>query len=153
MQLSPHFSLEEFTVTQHRGIDNSLPETMLEEAKRTCEMLERIRIFLSIQSSRQIKIFINSGFRCRQLNAAVGGQQNSDHLRAMAVDWIAPKFGTPAEIAKLLAKNIYNLNIGQLIREYASDDGGGWVHTSTKIPMHQNNRIITIDKNGVRMGV
>lgn len=153
MQLTTYFSLEEFVATQQRGIDNTLPEILMPEATKTCQMLERIRTALGLEKKKTIPIHINSGFRCRELNAKVGGQINSDHLTAKAVDWIAPKFGTPAQIAKFLAPRVGDLNIGQLIREYAPDSGGGWVHTSTKFPANPINRIITIDRNGVRAGV
>lgn len=153
MQLTTHFTLEEFTATEHRHIENTLPASMVEQAKKTCQMLERIRTFLGIRISKQVPIYITSGYRCSQLNAAVGGQVGSDHIRAMAVDWIAPKFGNPHEIAKVLSSAVYELNIGQLIKEYATESGGGWIHTSTRIPDKPVNRIITIDKKGTRIGV
>ena len=153
MQITTNFSLEEFTATQHRHIDNTIPTDLLDKAKETCEMLERIRIHLSIKSRKQVRIYITSGYRSRELNTAVGGQPSSDHVRALAADWIAPKFGTPYEIAKFLAPDVYKLGIGQLIREFADRSGSGWIHTSTRVPNLANNRIITIDRNGTRLGV
>jgi hypothetical protein len=110
-------------------------------------MMERIRYHIDAP------IAITSGYRCEVLNKAVGSKPGSDHTLAFACDFKAPKAGTPADIAKLLAPVISIVGIGQLILEYAAPDGGGWVHVSTKIPDKIINRIITIDKTGTRAGI
>jgi hypothetical protein len=49
VNLSQHFSLAEFTASQtaaREGIDNDLPADLLANARRTAEMLERIRAAL-----------------------------------------------------------------------------------------------------------
>jgi hypothetical protein len=66
------------------------------------------------------------------LNAAIRGAKNSDHMQAMATDWIAPAFGTSLEIAQALAPYVNELGIGQLINEFPG--AKGWVHTSIKKP-------------------
>ena len=43
--------------------------------------------------------------------------KNSDHLKAKAIDFRSPAFGTVFEIAKALEPQINYLGIGQLINE------------------------------------
>ena len=148
--MTPHFSLEEFTASDtaaRLGIDNQVPDDLLENALTTLQMMERIRFHIDAP------ITITSGYRCAALNRAVGSKSGSDHTLAFAVDFKAPKAGTPYEIAKDLASVIDVLGIGQLILEFATADGGGWTHVSLARPEKTINRIITIDKTGVRAGI
>jgi zinc D-Ala-D-Ala carboxypeptidase len=151
--LSAHFSMAEFVASQtaaRRGIDNDLPAVLLPNARATCGMLERIRAALGALAGREVPIYLSSGYRGSALNAAVGGKGMSDHLTADAADWLAPSFGTPAEICEVLAPRVGELGIGQLINEFPP---GGWVHTSTRLPAKMINRIITINQHGVFPGV
>jgi hypothetical protein len=93
-------------------------------------------------------IAISSGYRCEALNKAVGSKPGSDHTLAFAVDFKAPKAGTPFQIAASLAPVIKIIGIGQLILEF-----GTRVHVSTKIPDKIINRVITIDRTGTRAGI
>lgn len=152
--MTKHFSLDEFTVSktaEQRGIDNSLPQELIPQAEATLSMLEDIRTYLSELAGKDIPIFIQSGYRSPEVNAAVGGAKNSDHLKAKAIDFRAPAFGTPIEIAKALEPQINFLGIGQLINEYP--DGNGWVHVSTKSPDNDANKVITISKAGTSVGI
>lgn len=148
MNLTPNVTVEEFTATQHRNINNDLPAVMLATARATCEMVERIRAVLSHLAGRDVPVLISSGYRCLELNRAVGSADSSDHVRAMAVDFKAPAFGTPFQIASVLAPRVGELGVGQLIHEF-----GSWVHVSTRLPDKQINRIITISKAGTDVGV
>jgi uncharacterized protein YcbK (DUF882 family) len=148
MQLTKNFSLAEFVATQHRNIDNTLPSQLMPQAMATAAMLERIRAALSALAGRDVPILISSGYRCPALNSAVGSGATSDHPKAMAVDWIAPAFGTPHQICKALAPQMDALGIGQLIHEF-----GRWVHVSSRTPSRPNNRIITITSAGARPGI
>ena len=143
--MTPHFSLEEFTASDtaaRLGINNDLPDELRENALKTLEMMERIRFHIDSPIS------ITSGYRCEALNRAVGSKPGSDHTLAFAVDFKAPKAGTPFQIAASLAPVFKIIGIGQLILEF-----GTWVHVSTRIPDKVINRIITIDKTGVRAGI
>ena len=143
--MTPHFSLSEFTASDtavRLGIDNDLPIELRENALKTLEMMERIRYHIDAPIS------ITSGYRCEALNKAVGSKPGSDHTLAFAVDFKAPKAGTPFQIAASLAPVIKIIGIGQLILEF-----GTWVHVSTRIPDKVINRIITIDKTGTRAGI
>jgi uncharacterized protein YcbK (DUF882 family) len=148
MQLTKNFSLAEFVATQHRNIDNTLPSQLMPQAMATAAMLERIRAALSAIAGRDVQILISSGYRCPALNSAVGSNATSDHPKAMAVDWIAPSFGTPYAICKAIAPQIDALGVGQIIHEF-----GRWVHVSSRTPSRPNNRIITITTAGARPGI
>lgn len=153
-RMTKNFSLDEFTVSktaEQRGIDNSLPPELIPQAEATLEMLENIRSYLSELAGKDIPIFIQSGYRSPELNAAVGGAKNSDHVKAKAIDFRAPAFGTAFEIAKALEPQINFLGVAQLINEYP--DGNGWVHVSTKAPENDINKVITISKAGISVGI
>ncbi|WP_293935559.1 D-Ala-D-Ala carboxypeptidase family metallohydrolase [Iodobacter sp.] len=122
-QLSPHFSLREFTASQtaaQYNIDNSLPVNMLENAAYTCEQLEKIRKQLDNKP-----IFISSGWRCPILNSKVGGSAGSDHAKARAVDIHCPQFGTARQIAEALVAA--QIDFDQLILE-SPNTPSAWVH-------------------------
>lgn len=146
--MTPHFSLEEFTATNHRNIDNYLPETLHENALQTLRMMERIRAYLGRITGREVPIIITSGYRCKLLNDLVGSHDGSDHLKANAVDWRAIGAGSPYEVCRLLAPVVDELEIGQLIYEFDS-----WIHTSRITPSKIINRILTINKSGVMSGI
>jgi zinc D-Ala-D-Ala carboxypeptidase len=151
VKLTEHFSVEEFTASDtaaRLGIDNSLPATMLQAARATCEMLERVRAHLSALAGRPVPIILTSGYRCPRLNSAIGGAPTSDHMQARAADFKAPAFGSPYQVARALAPHITDLEIGQLIHEY-----GTWVHASTQLPAKQFNRIITVSRRGAEVGI
>lgn len=151
MHLTEHFTVSEFTASDtaaRMGIDNSLPASLLGAAKETALMLEQIRDKLSSLVRRPVPIILTSGYRCPALNRAIGGASSSDHMRALAVDFKAPAFGSAYEVARALAPYVSELEIGQLIHEF-----GSWVHVSTRRPDKQLNRIITISRRGTEVGI
>lgn len=122
MRLTPHFTLEEFLVSQEavrHGINNSLPKHLWNNLLATAEGLERCRAWLNKP------ITITSGFRCQELNQKIGGENNSQHCLAQAADIICPSYGTAYSVAKQLADNRQHIKFDQLIYEYRS-----WVHIS-----------------------
>lgn len=160
MRLSLNFTLAEFTASEtaaRHGIDNDLPAELLANAKATCEMLERIRKFLTdkLGALHGAPIFITSGYRGLKLNALIGGKPNSAHTQALAADWHCPMAGRPIEICRLLAPHVDDLGIGQLINEFpgVNGAGGGWVHTQVTKPVQAVNRVITIARSGVYPGI
>jgi len=147
-QLSPHFTLAELmasTKAAQLKIDNTPPVEIIPRLIMLAEMLERIR------SAVNVPITVTSGYRCQRLNQAVGGVTSSDHTQGHAADIIAPKFGTPTELARLLAPLVSVLGIGQLILEGIK--GKTWVHVSTHSPEKAINRVLTITDAGVSVGV
>ena len=86
MKLSEHFSLAELTKTK-TGIENVPNEAQVENLKRVCRWLERLRKRWNDKyGDGDDPIIINSGFRSPEVNKAVGGVSTSNHLTGCAVD-------------------------------------------------------------------
>lgn len=122
MYLTPHFTLEELTVSQiaaREGLDNTPPAQALANLKTLCLTLEQVRALVGAP------IMISSGFRGVELNRRVGGAANSAHTRGLAAD-----FSTPAYSAKELAMRIRDseLMFDQLILEFDQ-----WVHLALAV--------------------
>lgn len=139
MMLSPHFTLAEFTDSQtaaRLGIDNTPPADILPALYRTAQGLEAVRVRLG-----GAPIIVSSGFRCVELNRSLGSKDTSQHVKGEAVDFTAPRFGSPLEIVVALKDS--GVEYDQLILEF-----GRWVHISfDATPRHQ---VLEIDKDGTR---
>ena len=84
--LSEHFSLAELTKT-NTGIENVPNEAQVENLRRVCRWLERLRKRWNDKyGDGDDPIIINSGFRSPEVNKAVGGVPTSNHLTGCAVD-------------------------------------------------------------------
>lgn len=145
MKLSPHFSIAEFCASQtagRLGINNDLPLELYETAKRTAEGLEKVRLRL-----RSNPIIISSGYRCLALNAAVGSKNTSQHVKAEAVDFTCPTFGSVNQVIEAILDS--DINFGQCIAEFVGPDGsGGWCHIS--FDGSNKRQALIIDKTGTR---
>jgi hypothetical protein len=118
-RLSPHFTVAELTVSAmaaRRGLKNVPGPAELDQLAVTARRMEEVRKLLG---DRPITVL--SGFRSRAVNRAVGGAPNSAHMSGHAVDFICPGYGTPAQIARLLATHLKNFD--QVIDEFDQ-----WVH-------------------------
>ena len=86
MKLSEHMTLAELTKT-NTGIENVPNEAQVENLKRVCRWLERLRRRWNDKyGDGDDPIIINSGFRSAAVNKAVGGVPSSNHLTGCAVD-------------------------------------------------------------------
>ena len=86
LRLTPHFSLAELCKT-NTGIENVPSEAQVENLKRVCRWLERLRKRWNDKyGDGDDPIIINSGFRSAAVNRAVGGVATSNHLTGCAVD-------------------------------------------------------------------
>ncbi len=108
-------------VALRKGIDNTPDADTLDNLTLTAGGLERVRDVLI-----GAPILISSGYRAPKLNAAVGGSKTSAHVKGLAVDFTAPRFGTPREIVTRLSKFADVVGFDQLILE--GDGPGAWVH-------------------------
>lgn len=167
-QLSPHFSLEEFTLSQtasRAGIDNDPPIEVVAALKRTALGLERVRILLNAHA-----IHINSGFRCEALEKVVARDgfiaychkhevyaddvawraysAKKQHPKGEAADFTCPTFGTPARIVRLLVDSDFDFD--QCILEMVDPvtGAGGWVHIS--FAQVNRKQALVIDRTGTR---
>lgn len=138
--LSPHFTLDEFTLSQtaeRQGIDNMPPGHIIDKMRRTAQGLEAVRMRLG-----GCPIVISSGYRCPTLNAVVGGSATSQHMTGEAVDFTAPRFGSPREIADALVDA--GVEYDQLILEFDR-----WVHISF-VQHGARRQALIIDRAGTR---
>lgn len=121
MNLSPHFTMEELTQSQHAAracIDNTPTDpAVMDNLHETAQMLEAVREVLGGHP-----ILVSSGYRCPKLNTLIGSVSTSQHTRGLAVDFTVPAFGTPKQICQHLIDEGFNFD--QLICE------GTWVHMS-----------------------
>ena len=74
MNLSPNFTLEELTHTDHRQFDNVPNEAELANLKRLAAFLEEVKVVLGGKP-----VMVNSAFRCKQVNDAVGSKDTSSY--------------------------------------------------------------------------
>lgn len=138
MNLTPHFTLEELTRTDHREFDNTPPPEVMPNLRRMALLMEQVREVL-VQP-----IFVTSGYRSKQVNDAVGSKDTSQHRLGCAVDFRCTQL-KPDNIVKMLRAS--KVPFDQLIREFDS-----WTHIS--IPSvagtKPRGQVLIIDKQGTR---
>jgi hypothetical protein len=139
MQLTPNFSLEELTHTDHREFDNTPDEAELANLYRLADFLEQVKVVLGGKP-----IMINSAFRCAEVNKAVGSSDKSQHRHGCAADIRVPGM-TPDEVVTAIIES--GLPFDQVIREFDR-----WTHVS--IPNTEDSAprsmALIIDKQGTR---
>ena len=111
MQLTPHFMLEEFTLSSTalaHGIDNTPEPEHLENLKVLAARMEDVRALFNAV------IEITSGYRNPKVNALVKGVPNSAHALGFAADFHVHGF-TDLEAAKRIRDS--TLEFDQLILE------------------------------------
>lgn len=138
-QLSPHFTLEELTHTDHREFDNTPNDSEKNNLKRLAEFLEEVKTVLGGKP-----IMVNSAFRCKQVNDAVGSKDTSQHRIGCAADIRVPGM-TPDEVVKAVIAS--GIGYDQIIREFDR-----WTHISVPntITGTPRKQALIIDKQGTR---
>jgi uncharacterized protein YcbK (DUF882 family) len=138
-QLSEHFSLEELTHTDHREFDNTPNTDEISNLTRLATFLEEVKTVLGGKP-----VMINSAFRCKQVNDAVGSKDTSQHRIGCAADLRIPGM-TPDEVVKAVIAS--GIGYDQVIREFDR-----WTHIS--VPSHAGDnprrQALIIDKQGTR---
>jgi hypothetical protein len=139
VNLSPNFTLEELTFTDHREFDNTPNATERANLVRLAGFLERVKTALGGKP-----VMVNSAFRSKQVNDAVGSKDTSQHRLGCAADIRVPSL-TPDQVVKAIMAA--KLPFDQLIREFDR-----WTHIS--ITNTQNgtprNQVLIIDGKGTR---
>ena len=135
-----HFTIEEMYASdtaKRLGINNKPNMQQMINIVYLCAyVLEPLRVAMG----EPIKI--GSGFRCQQLNKAVGGVYNSQHLKGQAADLC---IDGDIEKGKRWFEYIKkHLPFDQLIWEHNSK-GTYWVHVSFVFPDFGKNRRHVID--------
>ena len=125
-QLSEHFKLSEFTQsgTARRHKVKNVPGP---------REVERLR-FLCVKSLEPMRrrfgaIRITSGFRCKKLNALVGGSPMSQHVLGEAADIHT---GGRELSEKMFGFAKQNISFDQLILEHNPAHGIYWLHISLR---------------------
>ena len=118
-RLTQNFYLDEFTISQvaeRNGYRNEPNEKQIENLRLLC-----VNVLQPLREIINVPIFINSGFRCFDVNVAVGGRFNSQHLEGKAVDFVVHSMNLIVVFNIVLHK----LSFDQLIYEF-----GEWIHVS-----------------------
>ena len=133
--MTPHFTLAELTHTDHRSLNNTPNAGELANLQRLAEFLEVVKTTLGGKP-----VMINSAFRSKAVNDAVGSKDTSQHRLGLAADFRVPGM-TPDAVVRALLKA--RIRFDQLIREYDA-----WTHVS--ISDNPRGQALIIDKLGTR---
>ena len=140
MNLTTHFTLEELTVTDHREFKNEPNPVETANLVRVANLLEQVKSVLG-----GVPVMVNSAFRCKEVNDAVGSKDTSQHRVGCAADIRVPGM-TPDEVVKAIIAA--GLPFDQLIREFDR-----WTHIS--VPNVEGakprGQVLIIDKEGTRL--
>jgi len=140
MSLSKHFSLEELAHTDHRQLDNIPNVDETANLVRLAEFLEEVRTILGDKP-----IMVNSAFRSKAVNDAVGSKDTSQHRIGCAADIRVPGMTPDQVVRAVIAAGI---GYDQIIREFDR-----WTHIS--IPSNPGDKprqqALIIDKAGTRL--
>lgn len=142
VRLSTYFTQDELTASDYAaryGMNNEPDQRALESLRYTALQLDRVRALLGVP------VLVSSAYRSPRVNEAVGGSKRSQHMLGQAVDLIAPSFGSPRAVARLIMES--HIPFDQLILEY-----GRWVHISFT---QHNTRgdVLTINTQGTTKGI
>ena len=140
MNLSEHFTLEELTHTDHRELDNTPNQDEISNLQRLANFLEEVKTVLGGKP-----IMVNSAFRSKQVNDAVGSKDSSQHRIGCAADIRVPSM-TPDEVVRAIIAS--GIGYDQIIREFDR-----WTHIS--VPNisggEPRKQALIIDKQGTRV--
>jgi putative chitinase len=139
MNLTEHFTVEELTHTDHREFDNTPNRDEFANLQRLAEFLELVKTALGGKP-----IMVNSAFRSKAVNDAVGSKDTSQHRVGCAADIRVPGM-TPDQVVRTLIAA--KLPFDQIIREFDA-----WTHVSVPNTADAKPRrqALIIDKAGTR---
>ncbi len=124
-----HFTVKELThsdTAKARNIDNTPSVEVKENLERLItNLLDPIRDIWGKP------LIVNSGYRCTQLNNAVGGVSNSNHLKGEAADITTGSKQDNLKLYEMVKAS--NLVFDELIDE----KNGSWLHVALR---KENNR-------------
>ena len=118
-----YFTLDELIhsdTADRLGIDNS----------PTCDAISNLddlvtNVLDRLRSEWNHPIIVTSGYRCKELNAAVGGARNSQHLKGQAADIVSDDFEA---FRRFVSRWCKDNEFDQCIFEHSGDKE--WVHIS-----------------------
>jgi hypothetical protein len=141
VNITPNFTLAELTVSEtaeRRGWDNTPGEVEMANLKRLANLLEQVRALI------KKPIIINSAYRSKQVNDAIGSRDTSQHRLGCAADFRVPGM-TPDQVCRAVIAS--GIPFDQIIREFDR-----WTHisvpnTDSTPPRRQ---ALIIDRAGTR---
>jgi hypothetical protein len=137
LKLTNNFYLKEFIISQEaerHGYRNEPNEKQIENLRLLC-----VNVLQPMREIIEVPIFINSGFRSFDVNAAVGGKFNSQHLEGKAADFVVPSLNLVDVFNIILQK----LSFDQLIYEF-----GKWIHVSFNCELNRKDVMISKKVHG-----
>lgn len=137
-RLSKNFTLDELTASTtalNRRIDNTPTEEVRDRLARLTQ-----KVLQPIRDAWGGSIFVSSGYRCPELNAAVGGSETSQHMYGEAADIKVGDRERNRKLFNLIQKLIQQgkIEVGQLIDEF----NYSWCHVSLPRLNKPNNQIL-----------
>ena len=140
MKLSEHLDLSEVTRSEsakRNGISNMPTAEHIANFKLLAE-----KIFEPIRNHFRVPIMISSGYRSKELNAAIGGSATSEHCSGEAID--IDMDGTPNGVTNRMIFDYIkdNLEYNQLIFEFGNAQNPDWVHVSYKANGKQKKQVL-----------
>jgi hypothetical protein len=116
-----------------------------------------VRLCLELEKVRAITgepLRINSGYRCPELNAAVGGSPTSYHMLGLAADFDPPAGWTHDAFQHAIAERpeiVFDLLLEEGTDKAESEGGSRWIHFQVARPGREPRRLIrdaTVDQLG-----
>lgn len=149
MKLGNYFWLSEMTRSQtalRRGIDNTPNNEEIENLRDLVYY-----VLDPIRDQFRLPVTVNSGFRCQELNKALGSKPTSQHTQGKAADIEIVTINN-LDLAKWIRDN---MDFDQLILEFhtVGDPRSGWVHVSWNEKDKNRRQVLTIDRDGVVIGL
>ena len=137
--MTPHFSLAELTTTDHREFKNEPNPSEIANLQRLAELLEQVKVAIGGKP-----VMVNSAFRSKQVNDAVGSKDTSQHRVGCAADIRVPGMAPDAVVKAVIAAK---LPFDQLIREFDR-----WTHISVPntVGAAPRGQVLIIDAKGTR---
>ena len=127
------------TVTR-KGLANNPNQFELANMKLLAE-----KVFEPLREWVGGPIRINSFFRCKALNKAIGGSTTSQHCKGQAMD--IDDGGCKKTNAEMYEWIKENLDFDQMIWEFGDDKNPNWVHVSYVSPEENRNRCLKAYKH------
>ena len=139
-RISKNFTLDELTASATAKQMHIINAPGVDEVCNLCALVHNVLQPLRDAMGESIKI--GSGYRCPQLNKAVGGVSNSQHVNGEAADLCID--GDIQKGRKWMTWIMEHCDFDQLIWEHNSK-GTYWVHVSFIFPDFGKNRHQVID--------
>lgn len=141
IRISPNFTLEELTASEtavRHGWTNEPDEREIKNLQRLAKLLEQVRALV------KKPIVVNSAYRSKRVNDAVGSTDKSQHRLGCAADIKVVGMTPDAVVRAVIASGI---EFDQVIREFDS-----WTHISVpNLPDGKpRKQALIIDRSGTR---